>query len=63
MGFSGTTTLKLAVGMIVEQEVRNVQGMLPVAESQEIAPALLAKLENRARAGQLDKEIMALVPV
>ncbi|MGD0649197.1 MAG: hypothetical protein ABR971_14515 [Acidobacteriaceae bacterium] len=57
------STLKLAAGMIVEQEIRNVQGMLLVAKSQEITPALLVKLENRARAGQLDKEIMALVPV
>jgi hypothetical protein len=37
--------------------------MLLVAKAQEITPALLVKLANRARAGQLDKEIMALVPV
>jgi HD domain-containing protein len=54
---------KLAVGMIVEQEIRIAGGMLLVAKSQEITPALLVKLENRARAGQLDKEIMVLVPL
>jgi hypothetical protein len=49
--------------MIVEQEIRNEYGMLMVAKSQEITPALLIKLDNRAREGLLDKEIMALVPV
>jgi len=57
------STLKLAVGMIVEQEIRIAGGMLLVAKSQEITPALLIKLENRAREGQLEKEIMAFVPV
>jgi response regulator RpfG family c-di-GMP phosphodiesterase len=55
--------LKLAVGMIVEQEIRMAGGMLLVAKAQEITPALLIKLENRARAGQLEKEIMVLAPV
>jgi hypothetical protein len=49
--------------MIVEQEIRIAGGMLLVAKAQEITPALLIKLENRARAGQLEKEIMALVPM
>ena len=57
------STLKLEVGMIVEQEIRIAGGMLLVAKAQEITPALLIKLENRARAGQLEKEIMALVPM
>jgi len=57
------STLKLAAGMIVEQEIRSAEGLLLVAKSQEITPALLVKLENRARAGQLGKEIMALVPI
>jgi response regulator RpfG family c-di-GMP phosphodiesterase len=63
MAMRKVPTLKLAVGMIVEQEIRNAGGMLLVAKAQEITPALLAKLENLARTGQLDKEIMALVPV
>jgi hypothetical protein len=37
--------------------------VLLVAKAQEITPALLVKLDNRAKAGQLEKEIMALVPV
>jgi len=56
------STLKLAVGMIIEQEILTAEGVLLVAKSQEITPALLAKLENRARAGKLDKEIMVLAP-
>jgi len=63
MALRKVSTLKLAVGMIVEQEIRNEYGMLMVAKSQEITPALLIKLDNRAREGLLDKEIMALVPV
>jgi len=63
MALRKVSTLKLAVGMIVEQEIRSAGGMLLVAKAQEITPALLVKLENRARAKQLDREIMALVPV
>jgi len=57
------SSLKLAVGMIVEEEIRTKEGMLLVAKAQEITPALLIKLENRAKAGQLEKEIMVLAPV
>ncbi|MGA3011908.1 MAG: HD domain-containing phosphohydrolase [Terracidiphilus sp.] len=63
MALRKISTLKLAVGMVVEQEIRTKEGMLLVAKAQEITPALLLKLDNRAKAGQLDKEIMALVPV
>jgi response regulator RpfG family c-di-GMP phosphodiesterase len=63
MGLRKVSTLKLAVGMVVEQEIRAENGMLLVAKSQEITPALLIKLTNRAEAGQIEKEIMALVPV
>jgi response regulator RpfG family c-di-GMP phosphodiesterase len=63
MALRKVSTLGLAVGMIVEQEIRMVGGMLLVAKAQEITPALLVKLENRARAGQLGKEIMVLAPV
>jgi hypothetical protein len=63
MALRKVSTLKLAVGMILEQEIRISGGMLLVGKAQEITPALLVKLANRARAGQLDKEIMALVPV
>jgi response regulator RpfG family c-di-GMP phosphodiesterase len=63
MALRKVSTLKLAVGMVLEQEIRIAGGMLLVAKAQEITPTLLLKLENRARAGQLDKEIMVLVPV
>ena len=57
------STLKLAIGMILEQEVRNKNGMLMVAKGHEITPALLIKLDNFSRAGQIDREVMALVPL
>jgi len=63
MALRKVSTLKLAVGMIVEQEIKTAAGMLLVAKAQEITPALLVKLQNRARAKQLDREIMALVPM
>jgi response regulator RpfG family c-di-GMP phosphodiesterase len=56
------STLKLATGMILEQEVRNKSGMLLVAKGHEITPTLLIKLDNFSRSGQIDKEVMALVP-
>ncbi len=54
---------KLATGMILEQEIRTLTGMLVVAKGQEITHALLIKLDNFSRAGTIEKEIMALVPV
>ena len=63
MALRKVSTLKLAVGMVVEQEIRTKEGMLLVAKAQEITPALLVKLDNRAKAGQLEKEIMVLVSV
>jgi ActR/RegA family two-component response regulator len=56
-------TLKLATGMVLDQEIRNKQGMLLVAKGQEITGAVLIKLENYAKAGLIDREVMALVPV
>jgi CheY-like chemotaxis protein len=57
------TVSKLTTGMILQQEIRNHTGMLVVAKGQEVTHALLIKLENFARAGKIEKEIMALVPV
>jgi ActR/RegA family two-component response regulator len=57
------STLKLATGMVLDQDVRNKEGMLLVAKGQEISSAVLIKLENFAKAGLIDKEIQALVPV
>jgi hypothetical protein len=63
MAVRKVSTLKLAVGMVVEQEIRTKEGMLLVAKAQEITLALLVKLENRAKAGQLEREILVLAPV
>lgn len=53
---------KLTAGMVLQQEIRTHAGMLVVAKGQEISHALLVKLDNFARAGTIDKEIMVLVP-
>jgi FixJ family two-component response regulator len=57
------STLKLATGMVLDQDIRNKQGMLLVAKGQEITGAVLIKLENFARAGLIDKEVQALIPM
>jgi len=57
------STLKLATGMILEQDVRNKEGMLLVAKGQEISGAVLIKLENFAKSGLIGKEIQVLAPV
>ena len=54
-------TLKLTTGMVLDQEIRNKQGMLLFAKSQEITGAVLIKIENFAKSGQIDLEVMALV--
>ncbi len=53
----------MATGMILQQEIKTQLGMLVVAKGQEVTHALLIKLDNFARAGTIDKELMALVPV
>ena len=57
------STAKLTIGMILQNEIRTRTGMLMVAKGQEVTYALLIKLENFSRAGTIDDEIMALVPV
>jgi response regulator RpfG family c-di-GMP phosphodiesterase len=57
------STLKLTIGMILQQEIRTRTGMLVVPDGHEITQALLIKLDNFSRAGTIDKEVMALVPV
>jgi hypothetical protein len=54
---------KLITGMILQQEIKTKGGMLVVANGQEVTHALLIRLDNFARAGTIEKEIMALVPV
>ena len=53
---------KLAVGMLLQQEVRNLQGMLMVAKDQPITEALIIKLESYASAGLIEKELLVLAP-
>jgi FixJ family two-component response regulator len=57
------STLKLATGMVLDQDIRNKNGLLLVAKSQEVSSAVLIKLENFAKAGLISKEIRVLVPV
>jgi two-component system, chemotaxis family, sensor kinase CheA len=57
------SALKLSTGMVLDQEIRNKQGMLLVAKGQEITAAVLIKLENFARAGLIDRDVQALVPM
>ena len=54
-------TLKLTTGMVLDQEIRNKQGMLLFAKGQEITGAVLIKIENFAKASQIDLEVMVLV--
>jgi len=54
---------KLTTGMILQQAIRTHTGMLVVPEGHEITQALLIKLDNFARSGTIDKEVIALVPV
>jgi response regulator RpfG family c-di-GMP phosphodiesterase len=54
---------KLAIGMVLDQEIRNKQGMLLVAKGQELTGALLAKVDDFARAGLIENQVVVLVPV
>jgi len=54
--------MKLTIGMLLDQDVRNQQDMLLVGKGQEITHAMLIKIENFANAGLIDRELMVLVP-
>ena len=53
---------KLCTGMILQQEVRNRDGLLIVARGQEVTHSLLMRLQNFSRARLIDNEIMVSVP-
>jgi len=55
-------TRKLATGMVLDQEIRNSQGMLIAAKGQEITRSVLVKLENFFHAGLIDREVAVLAP-
>ena len=57
------SSLKLTKGMVLDQDVRNKQGLLLVAKGQELNGALLIKLENFAKASLIDREVSVLVAV
>ena len=54
-------TAKLKPGMILNQEIRNRQGLLIIGKGQQVTLSMLFKLENFSRAGSIDKEVMAFV--
>jgi len=49
--------------MVLDQEIKNGQGVLLVSKGQELTTALIMRLENHAKTGSIDREVMALVPV
>ena len=57
------STSRLRAGMVLDQEIKNGKGVLLVAKGQELTSALILRLENHAKAGAIDKEVMAFVPM
>jgi FixJ family two-component response regulator len=53
----------LTVGMILQQNVRNHDGLLVVAKGQEVTRPLLIRLEHFSDRRLIENEILALVPV
>ncbi len=54
---------KLGAGMILDQEIRNINGVLLVAKGQEITSALAMRIESFFHSGMIEQEVMAYVPV
>jgi CheY-like chemotaxis protein len=57
------STARLRAGMVLDQEIKNGQGVLLVAKGQELTTALIMRLDNHAKAGSIDREVMAFVPM
>jgi len=57
------SVVRLATGMIFDQELRNKQNMLLVAKGQEITEAVLLKVQNFSQAGLIEREVKVLAPV
>ena len=53
---------RLSLGMILDQDLRSIKGLLLIPKGQEITPALRLKIENFAKAGLIEKEIRVLAP-
>jgi ActR/RegA family two-component response regulator len=56
-------TSRLRAGMILDQEIRNIHGVLLVTKGQEMTSPLIMRLASHARVHAIDKEVMAYVPV
>jgi response regulator RpfG family c-di-GMP phosphodiesterase len=56
------STSRLRAGMILDQEIRNIHGVLLVAKGQEVTGPLIMRLESHAKVNAIDKEVMAYVP-
>jgi hypothetical protein len=56
------STSRLRAGMVLNQEIKNGHGILLVAKGQELTTALILRIVNHAKAGAIDKEVMAFVP-
>ena len=56
-------TSRLNPGMILDQEIRNKNGMLLVTKGQELTSALVMRIDSFFRAGVIEKDVMAYVPV
>jgi hypothetical protein len=54
---------KLAIGMVLQQNIANRAGLLVVAKGQEVTAPLLVRLEHFSHAHLIDNEVLALVPV
>jgi response regulator RpfG family c-di-GMP phosphodiesterase len=52
---------RLATGMLLEQDVRNREGMLLTGKGQEVSRAVLLKIQNRAQADLIDPQQMVMV--
>jgi FixJ family two-component response regulator len=57
------STSRLRAGMILDQEIKNSEGVLLVAKGQELTSALIMRLTNYSRATAINKEVMAFVPM
>jgi FixJ family two-component response regulator len=57
------STSRLRAGMVLDQEIKSGQGVLLAAKGQELTAALIMRLESHAKAGSIDKEVLAFVPL
>ncbi len=61
-GFRKCRIGELVCGMIIQQEVRNAEGLLLVSKGQEVTPALLSKLKNLQSRRAIIGEVTVSMP-